>query len=134
MNKEVEHINEFCKILKLLVNNIYSQFKTDQDLIKIKRKVSVAIDVNPVKVADEVGHYLCKYAKDIYAYDGKNSDFLVNTIIESEDMSSVSDLLPKIKSKISVLSVDEKKHYISMIQKLLDVYITILEIRSEGIC
>ena len=127
-------INESNSVLKKLCCELAVAYPHDPMVSRAKKRVMLAIDIDPHSVFQTVGRHLFVYRNEIYGSDIKffieasYSDEIDNTAKKNQDLANMSSLIiSRIKSLISAVDVTRQKAYMGMVQQLLDNYVDFVD-------
>ena len=125
------YVAAFNSTFMTIINRLSFEFPNDDKIDRLKKKITVGIEVDIFIVIEKVGPYLEKYQTQIYEMvDNSDEKFFMIKNYEEEinnpdpSMREYGNyLIAKIKECISRLKFDEKKKYIDLVEKMLDIYI-----------
>lgn len=124
-----EHVAVFNDAFKKIINRLSSDFPNDDKVDRLKKRILVGLELNPLTALEKVGPQLEKYQTQIYEMvDNCDESFFMSQNYE-EDLKDPStkelgiDLIRKTKECISRLKGDEKKYYIELVEIMLNSYI-----------
>lgn len=136
------YIESFIHTLKVITRDLSQKFPNDAKIIRIKKRIFLAVEHDPIFIMNSVGSLLYKYKDQIYDTTGTIETFFLNKDY-SEDVSSINNpddekieminyLIPKIKEYASQLSLPDKDQYGDFIINLLDNYIEYLFLANRS--
>lgn len=130
-NKIVKIINDFNRIIKKLVLDLYNHDRNDSTVFRLKEEIKLGADLSPEILIMDAGPYLMKYKDQIYS--GDDSFFInrnVEDIVDEGVSNEVLDLTHKIKVVWEDLDEEEQIDYKENVQSLLNLYIDYIEART----
>jgi hypothetical protein len=130
-------VNEFNRTIKILVNDLAQRYTHDAIIGRVKARIALAIDLDPVCVAKAVGPHLFKYADSIYGGDGEffiDNDYTaeVEKSANAESVTVAQHIIPKVKAAWRDSDLAGKAAYLHTVQSLLDIYLDYLELCGPG--
>jgi hypothetical protein len=133
----LRNLESFNSNVRLLANNLSAMFPNDAMVERIRKRIFVASDIDPLLIIRLSGPYLFRYEKEIYA---QNSAFLLENDYDAEIKASVHKerqdavcyLIPRVKEAVRTLPDADKKRYMSTIIDMLDNYVE-FEAERQGI-
>jgi len=130
-NQIVVHAEEFNGILKRLTCDLAVRFPTDATIARAKKRVLLAIDVEPLAVINTAGPYLYDYREQIYAGDDQffienDYDAELKQSVDSEKADLTAYIIPRVKEAWGAAGEAEKASYLDTVQALLDAYVEYL--------
>jgi hypothetical protein len=141
----VAYAEQFNHTLKVLTCDLARRYPNDAMVYRAEKRIMAVVDFYPLFVIDEVGPYLYKYRKQIFALHDANAAaaaeafFMDNTYdtdlkasVNQEKADMVSYIIPKAKECARSLPALEKQQYIDAIVSLLDDYIEYLSEKTAG--
>ena len=129
-------IEEFNRIFKHLACDLATKYPTDATIDRIKKRIILAVNINPISIIDIVGPYFFTYRTQVYSGDEKffiENDYDTKLLpnIDAEKADLISYIIPKVKQAWRASSISERDDYVMTIQSLLDVYIEYLALKIE---
>jgi hypothetical protein len=130
----VSYVEEFNGILKKMACNLVVLYPTDARIVRAKKRILLAMDMDPISIIDAVGPYLYCYREGIYAGDadffiGNAYDAELKESVNAEKADLVSYIIPKVKEAWKVSDAGQREAYKVTVQALLDVYIEYLALQ-----
>jgi len=132
----VSIVEEFNSILKKLTCDLVIRYPNDATIARAKKRIMLAIDIDPVFIITNVGPYLFKYKDEIYAEDSEffmendyDADLKASADAESADLSAY--IIPKVKMSWRESGPAEQAAYLSIVQNLLDAYLDYLAVTMK---
>lgn len=130
----VAHVEDFNGILRRLTADLAVRYPADATVDRAKKRIMMAIDVDPVFIIDNVGPYLYQYRNEIYA--GDTAFFVTNSYdaelkqsVNAEKADLVSYIIPKVKEAWGVVGPEQQAAYLDTVQTLLDAYVEYLTLK-----
>jgi len=126
-------VEDFNRILKKMTCELVVRHPTDATIDRAKKRILMAMDMDPILIIDAVGPYLYKFKDGIYAGD---ADFFIENDYDAEIKQSVNAekadltlyIIPKVKTAWLESGPDEREAYKETVQALLDTYLDYLAI------
>jgi hypothetical protein len=130
----VTYVEEFNRVLKKMTCDLVVRYPTDATIGRAKKRILLAIDIEPIFIIDEVGPYLYRYREGIYAGDAdffieNDYDAELKESVNAEKADLVSYIIPKVKTAWGEAGADQREAYKVAVQDLLDVYLEYLALR-----
>ena len=130
----VSYVEEFNSILKKLTCELAIRYPNDATIDRAKKRIHLAMDIDPTFIIDEVGPYLYPYREEIYAGD---ADFFIENDYDAELKQSVDTekagltayIIPKVKTAWGESDADQQEAYMVTVQALLDIYLEYLALK-----
>ena len=124
----------FNSILKKLTCDLVVRYPADAKIDRAKKRIMLAIDIDPILILDMVGPYLYKFRDGIYAGD---ADFFIENDYDAELRESVDAdkaditayIIPKVKTAWGDSGPVDRAAYTETVQALLDAYIEYLSLK-----
>lgn len=124
----VTHVEEFNRILKKMTCALVIRYPADATIARAKKRILLAMDIDPVLIIEAVGPYLYSYREGIYKGD---ADFFIENDYDAELQQSVnaekadltSYIIPKVKTAWAKSGTEQREDYKLTIQALLDIYL-----------
>jgi hypothetical protein len=118
----------FNSCIRQLVSALVLLYPTDATIDRIKQRITLALDIDPLFVIRLAGPQLLKFDKQIYAKDvsfflSNSYDDEIKESVNKERLDAAYYLIPRVKEAALTLSEDGKKKYIELIIDMLDNYV-----------
>jgi hypothetical protein len=129
-NEVISYVNSFNSSIKKLICDLACRHPTDAIIARIKKRVILVIDLEPVYIITAVGPHLYEYRDKIYS--GDDAFFIDNDYSEElsrscDDQSSiVMHIIPLVKNAWISGDVNVRGAYTEVVQELLDDYVEYL--------
>lgn len=127
-DKKHEYVNTFLHTIKILIKEVSQYIPDNPNLYRIKKRIALAIELDPNSVFQKVGKKLYKYKE--FIYDESTEDFLIQhefPEVANENDKEIEDastlIINELKKAMKVINSDQKKYYRQMVISLLDIYI-----------
>ena len=124
-------VEDFNRIIKSMVLKLVTLYPTDPRIDRAKKRVMLAVDIDPISIMHNVGPYLYKYRTQIYA--GNDQFFIDNTYdaefaesVDAEKADLSAYIMPKAKCAWRESGSLERHTYKETVQELLDLYVEYL--------
>ncbi|GFR90045.1 hypothetical protein ElyMa_002557600 [Elysia marginata] len=128
----VSYVEEFNSILKKLSSGLAARFPFDATIDRAKKRIQLAVDMDPTLGIDTVGPYLYRFREEIFAGDDaffiEKSHSVDPEDIDSENADLISYLIPKVQTAWTEADRCQQDAYRAVIQDLLDVYLDYLAV------
>lgn len=130
----VPYVEEFNSILKKMTCELVVRYPTDATIDRAKKRILLAMDMDPIFIIDAVGPYLYRYREGIYAGDAdffieNDYDAELKKSVNAEKADLVSYIIPKVKGAWKVSDAGQREAYKVTVQALLDVYLEYLALQ-----
>jgi hypothetical protein len=133
---KVAHIEDFNGVLKKLTCGLVVRFPADPSIARAKKRIMLAIDLDPVFIIEAIGPYLYEYRDQVYA--GNDSFFLANDYdaelrdsVDPEKAGLAAHIIPKVKQAWASAPAAEQAVYTETVQTLLDSYVEYLALKLQ---
>lgn len=129
----IDYVGSFNQRIKILTADLCKRFPEDAKIVRVKKRIALAVDTSPLFVIDLTGGYLYEYRTQIYgaADDLTKADFFLENKYDKEIKSAKSEektdivkyIMPKVKDAWSQMDTKGKQVYADCVAELLDDYI-----------
>jgi len=122
------HIDEFIRILKSLVLDLWRRYPEDATIARMKKRVFLAVGADPLFVVNAVGEYLYEYRDTVISGDSKffeQRDFS-DDLGETEDLEKAQIteyVIPKVREAWAREDSEGQAAYVKTVQDLLYEYL-----------
>jgi hypothetical protein len=132
----VSYVEDFNRILKKMTCELVVRYPADATIGRAKKRIFLAMGIDPVCIIEAVGPYLYGYRTQIYAGDAdffieNDYDAELKESVNAEKADLVSYIIPKVKTAWSESEEAQREVYKVTVQSLLDVYLEYLALRLE---
>lgn len=130
-------VEDFNRILKKLACELVTRYPSDATIARAKKRIMLAIDMDPIFIITTVGPYLYKYKEGIYANDGdffieNDYDVELKESVDAERADLTSYIIPKVKTAWKESDDAGRGVYMETVQTLLDQYLEYLATLDTG--
>lgn len=122
------HIDSFLHNLKLIIKETTSLLPNDPMIYRVNKRLSLAIQYDPLYIFNKVGEYLYKYRT--FVYDESTENLLLEwKFEETKDIKNpeIEDitilLISQLKMCLQKMNVQGKSFFRKLTSELLDSYI-----------
>jgi hypothetical protein len=128
-------LGEFIQIVRRLTRGVADHYPDDPVIVRARKKIMLAADLDPAYVLRLVGEYLYTYRNEITA---GSPDFFLNSdysgdIENADDRDAAavtSHIIPRVKVMWREATTSEARdEYMLAVQDMLDAYIEYTAIR-----
>lgn len=133
----VEYVEEFNTILKKMTCELAVRYPGDATISRAKKRILLALDLDPIRIVDTVGPYLYKYRAEVYAGDDaffmeNDYDSELRADAGSEKVDLAAYIIPKVKTAWGESDAAQREGYKQVVQSLLDVYLDYLALSNAA--
>jgi len=122
------NVEGFNSGIRTLVSKLAEIYPDDAMVYRIRKRINLALDVDPLFIVNITGPQLLRYSEKIYAKDftffvANDYDAELKESVDAGRMEAAAYLIPKVKESAVALPEDERKKYMEVIVDMLDNYI-----------
>ncbi len=120
-------VGVFTGVVRRLAIDLSTHYPNDAVIYRVKKRILLAVDLDPIRIINTVGPRLYHYREQIYA--GDDEFFVHNKELEQIARSKADEttyIIPKIKEAWRVAGEAEKSSYRDSVRDLLDAYVEFL--------
>ena len=123
--------------IRTLVAKLAELYPKDPMVYRIKQRIHLALEVDPLFIVRISGPQLLRYSDQIYAKDvafflSNDYDIEIKESVDAGRLEAANYLIPKVKQGAMDLPEPERKKYMDVIIDMLDNYVE-FEAERNGI-
>jgi len=135
--KALSKADAFNSSIRTLVTKLGELYPDDPMVYRIKKRINLALEVDPLFIVNISGPQLLRYSDQIYAKDviffmASDYDTEIKESVDTGRLEAANYLIPKVKQGVMSLEESERKKYMDIIIDMLDNYVE-FEAERNGI-